>query len=115
MPADYLSRNKVEAIDISYEDLAEMQDKDKFCASLKHLLNKKTSRNWVCKKSAWNDRNVSKFFCGKQYPVEKDNGAWRPAHSGSHTEITYRQKEEKVKYMETFYMAMKANSKQKNN
>ncbi len=40
MPADYLSRNVVEAIDMSNEDLAEMQDQDKFCASLKHLLRK---------------------------------------------------------------------------
>jgi hypothetical protein len=30
----------VEAIDMSKEDMAEMQDQDKFCASLKHLLNK---------------------------------------------------------------------------
>jgi hypothetical protein len=40
MPADYLSRNVVEAIDMSNEDLAEMQNQDKFCVSLKHLLNK---------------------------------------------------------------------------
>jgi hypothetical protein len=40
MPADYLSRNVVEAIDMSNEDLAEMQDQDKFCKSLKHLLGK---------------------------------------------------------------------------
>jgi hypothetical protein len=38
MPVDYLSRNVVEAIDMSNEDLAEMQDQDKFCASIKHLL-----------------------------------------------------------------------------
>jgi hypothetical protein len=40
MPADYLSRNVVEAIDMSNEDLAEMQNQDKFCVSLKHLLKK---------------------------------------------------------------------------
>jgi hypothetical protein len=40
MLADYLSRNVVEAIDISNEDLAELQDQDKFCSSLKHLLKK---------------------------------------------------------------------------
>jgi hypothetical protein len=40
MPADYLSRNVVEAIDMSNEDLVEMQNQDKFCVSLKHLLQK---------------------------------------------------------------------------
>jgi hypothetical protein len=40
MPADYLSRNVVEAIDTPNEDLTDMKDQDKFCASLKHLLNK---------------------------------------------------------------------------
>jgi hypothetical protein len=40
MPADYLSKNVVEAIDMSNEHLAEMQDQDKFCASLKHKLKK---------------------------------------------------------------------------
>jgi hypothetical protein len=36
----YLSRNVVEALDISNEDLAELQDQDKFCSPLKHLLKK---------------------------------------------------------------------------
>jgi hypothetical protein len=40
MPADFLSRNVVEAIDMSNNDLAEMQYQDKFCVSLKHLLRK---------------------------------------------------------------------------
>jgi hypothetical protein len=40
LPADYLSRNVVEANDLSNEDLAEMQDQDKFRESLKHLLKK---------------------------------------------------------------------------
>ena len=40
MPTDYLKRNVVEAIDFSKEDLAELQDQDKFCSSLKHLLQK---------------------------------------------------------------------------
>jgi hypothetical protein len=41
-PADYLSRNVIEAIVISNKDLAKMPDRDKFCASLKQLVNKKT-------------------------------------------------------------------------
>ncbi len=40
MPADYLSRKVVKAIDISNEDLAELQDQDKFCLSLKHCSKK---------------------------------------------------------------------------
>jgi hypothetical protein len=40
MPANYLSRNVVEAIDMSNEDLVELQNQDKFCVSLKHLLKK---------------------------------------------------------------------------
>ena len=31
MPADFLSRNVVESIEISDEDLANLQDKDTFC------------------------------------------------------------------------------------
>ena len=38
MPADYLSRNVVESIKISDEDLAGLQDKDTFCKSIKNLL-----------------------------------------------------------------------------
>ena len=38
MSADYLSRNVVESIEISDEDLASMQDKDTFCKSIKNLL-----------------------------------------------------------------------------
>jgi hypothetical protein len=34
IPADYLSRNVVEAIAMSNEDLEELQDRDEFCASL---------------------------------------------------------------------------------
>ena len=38
MPADFLSRNVVETIKISDEDLASLQDKDTFCKSIKNLL-----------------------------------------------------------------------------
>ena len=38
MPADYLSRNVVESIEISDKDLASLQDKDSFCKSIKNLL-----------------------------------------------------------------------------
>ena len=38
MPADFLSRNVVESIEISDEDLAMLQDKDTFCKSIKSLL-----------------------------------------------------------------------------
>ena len=41
MPADYLSRNVVESIEISDEDLASLQDKDTFCKSIKNLLQDK--------------------------------------------------------------------------
>jgi hypothetical protein len=40
MPVDYLSRNVVEALDMSKKDLPELQDQDIFFASLKHLLKK---------------------------------------------------------------------------
>ena len=41
MPADFLSRNVVESIEISDEDLASLQDKDTFCKSIKNLLQDK--------------------------------------------------------------------------
>ena len=41
MPADFLSRNVVEAIEISDEDLASLQDKDTFCKLIKDLLQDK--------------------------------------------------------------------------
>jgi hypothetical protein len=41
MPADYFSRNVAESTDIPNKDLAEIQVKDKYCASPNHLLSKK--------------------------------------------------------------------------
>ena len=41
MPADFLSRNVVESIEISDKDLANLQDKDTFCKSIKNLLQDK--------------------------------------------------------------------------
>ena len=41
MPADFLSRNMVESIEISDEDLACLQDKDTFSKSIKDLLQDK--------------------------------------------------------------------------
>ena len=38
MPADYLSRNVLESIEISDEDFARLQYKDTFCKSIKNLL-----------------------------------------------------------------------------
>ena len=38
MPADFPSRNVVESIEISDEDLASLEDKDKYCKSINKLL-----------------------------------------------------------------------------
>ena len=38
MPADYLSRNVVEVVKMSGEDLADQQDKDSFCKTIKYIL-----------------------------------------------------------------------------
>ena len=38
MPADFLSRNVAESIEISHKDLATLQDKDIFCKSINNLL-----------------------------------------------------------------------------
>jgi hypothetical protein len=40
MPADYLSRNVVEAIRISDEDLAEKQINDPLCQTIRNILQK---------------------------------------------------------------------------
>jgi hypothetical protein len=39
MPADYLSRNVVEALRISDEDFANHQNNDPFCQTVKHISN----------------------------------------------------------------------------
>jgi hypothetical protein len=44
MPADFLSRNVVESIQISDEDLATLQDKDHYCSSIKNLLNQRNEK-----------------------------------------------------------------------
>ena len=38
MPADFLSRNVVEAIEVSDEDLAELQMKDGLCTAVRNFL-----------------------------------------------------------------------------
>jgi hypothetical protein len=55
MPADYLSRNVVKALDISNEDLGELQDQDNFFVIPKTYIEKTTCRKIILKIRATND------------------------------------------------------------
>ena len=76
MPADFLSRNVVESILISDEDLATLQDKDHYCSGIKNILNKKSTALLKPSKAESNLAS-SKTGPGKTKSSEPASPVWK--------------------------------------
>ena len=71
MPADFLSRNVVEAIEVSDEDL-ELQMKDGLCTAVRNFLHNDINPPEAKKFENWAKKIGTRMFSGQQHSVEKD-------------------------------------------
>ena len=71
MPADFLSRNVVEAIEVSDEDLAELQMKDGLCTAVGNFLDNNINPPEAKKFKNWAKKIGHECFFGQQHLVEE--------------------------------------------
>ena len=83
MPADFLSRNVVESIEVSDEDLASLQDKDTFCNVQinQKFVARPTSRFRLQTMFARDAKDCKNMLHRKTNFMEKNKKKWLPKHS----------------------------------